>query len=193
MDDTTLGKLLAEVHREYAEDVFLSPSSMSVPSDRTGETRGKEQHRSVLFWCQKRVQCSQSVSLQSPTLKEWSIERGNPWEKALELLRSGIALVHRLGLCSDTGYEPNAMELNEDTELNDSVFSKFTDFQDTVAHFAPSSDHDVDDEILGKLLAEVHRDYADYRRTEGVNVSQSVNVSHGRSNGETRGRDHWNC
>ena len=42
MDDTTLGKLLAEVHREYAdyrspEGVFVSPSSMSVPSDRTGK------------------------------------------------------------------------------------------------------------------------------------------------------------
>ena len=40
MDDTTLGKLLAEVHREYAdhrspEGVFVSPSSMSVTSDRT--------------------------------------------------------------------------------------------------------------------------------------------------------------
>ena len=72
-----------------------------------------------------------------------------------------------------TGYEPNAMELNEDTELNDSVFSNFTDFQDSLAHFAPSSDHDVDDETLGKLLAEVHRDYADYRSPEGVSVSQS--------------------
>ena len=72
-----------------------------------------------------------------------------------------------------TGYEPNAMELNEDTELNDSVFSKFTDFQDSLAHFAPSLDHDVDDETLGKLLAEVHRDYADYRRPEGVSVSPS--------------------
>ena len=37
----------------------------------------------------------------------------------------------------------------------------------------PSSDHDVDDETLGKLLAEVHRDYADYRRPEGVSVSPS--------------------
>ena len=42
MDDTTLGKLLAEVHREYAdyrspEGVFVSPSSMSVTSDRTGK------------------------------------------------------------------------------------------------------------------------------------------------------------
>ena len=31
----------------------------------------------------------------------------------------------------------------------------------------------MDDEALGKLLAEVHRDYADYRRPEGVCVSPS--------------------
>ena len=31
----------------------------------------------------------------------------------------------------------------------------------------------MDDETLGKLLAEVHRDYADYRRPEGVSVSPS--------------------
>ena len=72
-----------------------------------------------------------------------------------------------------TGYEPNAMELINDTELNDSVPSNFTEFQDSLVHFAPSSDHDVDDETLGKLLAEVHRDYADYRCPEGVSVSPS--------------------
>ena len=31
----------------------------------------------------------------------------------------------------------------------------------------------MDDETLGKLLVEVHRDYADYRRPEGVSVSPS--------------------
>ena len=41
MDDVTLGKLLAEVHRDYAdyrrpEGVCVSPSSMSVMVDRTG-------------------------------------------------------------------------------------------------------------------------------------------------------------
>ena len=71
-----------------------------------------------------------------------------------------------------TGYEPNDMELI-DTELNDTVPSNFFDFQDSLVHFTPSSDHDVDDETLGKLLAEVHRDYADYRRPEGVSVSPS--------------------
>ena len=38
---------------------------------------------------------------------------------------------------------------------------------------SPSSDHYMDDDTLGKLLAEVHRDYADYRRPEGVSVSPS--------------------
>ena len=56
-----------------------------------------------------------------------------------------------------TGYEPNDMDLI-DTELNDTVPSKFLDFQDSLVHFTPSSDHDVHDETLGKLLAEVHRD-----------------------------------
>ena len=42
MDDVTLGKLLAEIHRDYAdyrrpEGVCVSPSSMSVMVDRTGE------------------------------------------------------------------------------------------------------------------------------------------------------------
>ena len=42
MDDDTLGKLLAEVHRDYAdyrcpEGVSVSPSLMSVMVDRTGE------------------------------------------------------------------------------------------------------------------------------------------------------------
>ena len=42
MDDTTLGKLFTEAHREYAdyrspEGVFVSQSSLSVVSDRTGK------------------------------------------------------------------------------------------------------------------------------------------------------------
>ena len=64
------------------------------------------------------------------------------------------------------------MELINDTELNDSVSSDIN-FQDSLDYTAPSSDHDVDDETLGKLLAEVQRDYADYRRREGVSVSPS--------------------
>ena len=72
-----------------------------------------------------------------------------------------------------TGYEPNAIEFTNATELNDEVSSDFIDFQNSPVHIAPSSDHYMDDDTLGKLLAEVHRDYADYRRPEGVNVSPS--------------------
>ena len=46
MDDTTLDKLLNEVHRDYAdyrspEGVFVSQSSLSVASDRTGKPVGR--------------------------------------------------------------------------------------------------------------------------------------------------------
>ena len=37
----------------------------------------------------------------------------------------------------------------------------------------PSSDQDVDDVTLGKLLTEAHRGQADYCEPEGVSVSQS--------------------
>ena len=64
------------------------------------------------------------------------------------------------------------MELTGIMELNDAIFSDIN-FQDSLDYTAPSSDHDVDDETIGKLLAEVHRDYADHRRPEGVSVSPS--------------------
>ena len=71
-----------------------------------------------------------------------------------------------------TGYEPNDTELNN-MELNDTVPSKFLDSQDPLFHVTPSLDHDTDDTTLGKLLPEVHRDYAYYRSPEGVFVSPS--------------------
>ena len=71
-----------------------------------------------------------------------------------------------------TGYEPNDTELN-DTELNDTVPSKFLDSQGPFSYVTPSSDQDIDDTTLGKLLAEVHREYADYRSPERC-VCQSV-------------------
>ena len=65
------------------------------------------------------------------------------------------------------------MEFTNTTELNDAISSDFIDSQDSLAYTVPSSDHYMDDDTLGKLLAEVHRDYADYRRPEGVSVSPS--------------------
>ena len=61
-----------------------------------------------------------------------------------------------------TGYEPSFMAF---TELNDSSGS----FSYTI----PSSDQDMDDVTLGKLLTEAHRGQADYCEPEGVTVSQS--------------------
>ena len=72
----------------------------------------------------------------------------------------------------DTGYEPNVMELTGTTELNDAASSDIN-FQDSLDYTAPSSDLYIDDDELGKLLEEVHRDCAHYRRAEGVNVSPS--------------------
>ena len=101
----------------------------------------------------------------------------------------------------DTGYEPNAMELINDmefagtTELNDAASSDIN-FQDSLNYTAPSSDLYIDDDELGKLLAEVHRDCADYRRAEGVNVSpSSVSVMVDRTGepGERSDSDHFPC
>ena len=65
------------------------------------------------------------------------------------------------------------MDFTNAKELNDAVSSDFIDFQDSLDNTAPSSDLYIDDDALGKLLAEVHRDCADYRRAEGVSVSPS--------------------
>ena len=101
----------------------------------------------------------------------------------------------------DTGYEPNAMELTDvmeftrTTELNDATSSDIN-FQDSLDYTAPSSDLYIDDDELGKLLAEVHRDCADYRRAEGVNVSQSsVSVMVDRTGElvERSDSDHFPC
>ena len=61
-----------------------------------------------------------------------------------------------------TGYEPNDM-----------VFNELVNSQGSFSYVTPSSDLDIDDTTLGKLLTEAHREYADYRSPEGVSVSQS--------------------
>ena len=64
-----------------------------------------------------------------------------------------------------TGYEPNDTVSNE---LNDSSGS--------FSYIIPSSDQDMDDVTLGKLLTETHRGQADYCNPGGVSVSQSSSV-----------------
>ena len=61
-----------------------------------------------------------------------------------------------------TGYGPNFM-----------AFSELNDSSGSFSYIIPSSDLDIDDATLGKLLTEAHREHADYRSPEGVSVSQS--------------------
>ena len=61
-----------------------------------------------------------------------------------------------------TGYESNYM-----------AFSELSDSQGSFSYITPSSDQDMDDVTLGKLLTEAHRGQADYCDPEGVSVSQS--------------------
>ena len=61
-----------------------------------------------------------------------------------------------------TGYEPNFM-----------AFSELKDSSGSFSYMIPSSDQDMDDATLGKLLTEAHRGQADYCDPEGVSVSQS--------------------
>ena len=70
-----------------------------------------------------------------------------------------------------TGYGPN-----------DTVSNELVDSQIPFSYVTPSSDQDIDDTTLGKLLTEAHREYADSRSPEGVSVSQSsLSVVFGRT------------
>ena len=53
------------------------------------------------------------------------------------------------------------------------VFSELGNSLGSFSYITPSSDLDIDDATLGKLLTEAHREHADYRNPEGVSVSQS--------------------
>ena len=53
------------------------------------------------------------------------------------------------------------------------VFNELSNSQGSFSYVTPSSDLDIDDATLSKLLTETHREYADYRSPEGVSVSQS--------------------
>ena len=98
MDDTTLGKLLAEVHREYAD--YRSPEGVSVrrqclsrPIER-GNPWKRATSISLVLVSETRTVLTISF-LQSPKLKKWSIERGNPWERAVPVHRLGPCLMNR--------------------------------------------------------------------------------------------------
>ena len=71
-----------------------------------------------------------------------------------------------------------AMEIlchSANRESNDAydVTPSLTDSSGSFSYITPSSDQDMDDVTLGKLLTEAHRGQADYCEPEGVSVSQS--------------------
>ena len=100
MDDATLGKLLDEAHREHAdyrnpEGVWVSQSSLSVASDRTGKpVLEKATSISLVLVSETRTVLTASF-LKTPKLRKWSIERGNPWEKIAQMHRLGPYLTNR--------------------------------------------------------------------------------------------------
>ena len=53
------------------------------------------------------------------------------------------------------------------------TFGELNDSPGSFSYIIPSSDQDMDDVTLGKLLTEAHRGQADYCEPEGVSVSQS--------------------
>ena len=53
------------------------------------------------------------------------------------------------------------------------AFSELSDSQGSFSYNTPSSDQDIDDATLAKLLTKAHRGHADYCDPEGVSVSQS--------------------
>ena len=57
-------------------------------------------------------------------------------------------------------------------EPNDMVFNELGNSQGSFSYITQSSDLDIDDATLGKLLDEAHREHADYCDPEGVSVSQ---------------------
>ena len=53
------------------------------------------------------------------------------------------------------------------------VFNELGNSKGSFTYITQSSDLDIDDATLGKLLDEAHREHAYYRSPEGVSVSQS--------------------
>ena len=95
MDDVTLGKLLTEAHREYAdyrspEGVSVSQSSLSVVFDRAGKPAGEMSINQLVLVSRETRTVLTASFLKTPKLRKWSIDQGN--------LRSEIAQMHRLGL-----------------------------------------------------------------------------------------------
>ena len=73
-----------------------------------------------------------------------------------------------------TGFKPN-----------DTVSNELVDSQGSFSYITPSSDQDIDDTTLGKLLTEAHREYADYRSPEGPSSMSVASDRTGKPVGES--------
>ena len=67
----------------------------------------------------------------------------------------------------------SASTLSQVMSPNLLTFGELNDSSVTFSFMIPSSDQDVDDVTLGKMLTEAHRGQADYCGPEGMSVSQS--------------------
>ena len=100
IDDTTLGKLLTEAHREYAdyrslEGVFVSQSSLSVVFDRTGKPVEKSNIDQFSFGVRNTYSAHNQFPAITQAEKMVKIERGSPWERAVPVHRLGHCLMNR--------------------------------------------------------------------------------------------------
>ena len=119
MEDTTLGKLLAEVHRDYVdyrrpEGVSVSPSSMSVTSDRTGKPVEKSNIDQFCF----SVRNMYSAHNQFPAITQTKrmVDRtGKPVEEITEKAEGRESSSAQIRTCS----------MNKDERSSQSVARKF--------------------------------------------------------------------
>ena len=72
---------------------------------------------------------------------------------------------------SEDAYDVSASYIGSEPNLL--TFGELNDSSVPFSFMIPSSDQDIDDVTLGKLLTEAHRGQADYCEQEGVSVSQS--------------------
>ena len=102
IDDTTLGKLLTEAHREYMPITAVRKVCPSVSrhclsrSIEQGNLWEKVMSTSQLVLVSRETRTVLTASfLQTPKLRKWSIEQGNLWEKAAQMHRLGPCLMNR--------------------------------------------------------------------------------------------------
>ena len=81
------------------------------------------------------------------------------------------SLCHSAKKGSDGAYDVSTYVTSYET--NFMAFGELNDSSGSFSYIIPSSDQDVDDPTLGKMLTEAHRGQADYCEPEDVSVSQS--------------------